>query len=91
MISSNQIARPLDDLGIRPLTWEGRMSEGGLEPFAYAQVLSAEFAREPVMTGAGGHVDQAEDDWVRGLPKGYRSGSSRSPSSRRSGRLPARW
>ena len=39
------------------------VSEGGLEPFAYAQVLLAEFAIEGrVMTDGGRHVDQADDD-----------------------------
>jgi hypothetical protein len=57
-------------------------SEGGLEPFAYAQILSAEFA-------IGGLVMTARADmWGRrtttgcaGLPGGYRSGSSRCPAA----------
>jgi hypothetical protein len=44
--SIRPVSRALNDHDFVPLTCKDSVSEGGLEPFAYAQVLSAEFTIE---------------------------------------------
>jgi hypothetical protein len=41
--SVNSVSRAATGPNYKPLTWGNVVSEGGVEPFAYAGVLSADF------------------------------------------------